>query len=240
MRHRGGAPSGIAPVRERCLRLLRRPANPLHKHAGIVGERLQPLHSDPCKRRMGGIDQAVVFVGSDDGRHEQQAALALHDKLITKSGEFGRGSSIPPVDGQLAGFHSLRAHILGNLRCRQYQISWWVVLIEVDEVLQHGQRLMFRGVAEAYAGTGPPSAVTICAFAVERIRGISLAQDAIDSAQLMPPYAMRPRMFSTCRAPSSVSIASTGATPPKARLGRFSQRRARSRSPRYLLAIATM
>src|ERR1017187_80162 len=51
---------------------------------------------------------------------------------------------------------------------------------------------------------------------------------------------MRSWMLSTWRAPGSVLIASTGARPPRARLGCLSQGMARSLSPRYSLAIATM
>ena len=43
---------------------------------------------------------------------------------------------------------------------------------------------------------------------------------------------MRPRIFSTWRAPGSVSMAAMGATPPRARLLRLSQRLARALSPK--------
>ena len=44
---------------------------------------------------------------------------------------------------------------------------------------------------------------------------------------------MRPRRFSTWRAPGSVSMAAMGATPPSARLVRLSQRLARAPSPGF-------
>jgi hypothetical protein len=77
------------------------------------------------------------------------------------------------------------------------------------------------------------------ALAVKGFIGKLSAKDSRDPDQLIPPYAMRPRTCSTSRDPNSVSNASKGTIPPKARLGRLSQRIAISSSPRYCLAKAT-
>lgn len=59
---------------------------------------------------------------------------------------------------------------------------------------------------------------------------MSLAQ--MNLAQLIPPKAIRPRTFSTSRAPDSVFSVLMGAAPPSARLDRFNHRAALWRLPR--------
>ncbi len=161
-------------------------------------------------------------------------------KFIAKPGELRWRGGVPPVRGEVSDSNLCAAQIVRNFRDGQHQIRREIVLIEMDEILQHGKRLMFRGVAEPDARTRPASSVTVRSFTIKRRPSECLPQHAINSAQLIPPKAMRPRMFSTWRAPNSVSMADTGAMPPNARLGCLSQRRARSRSPRYSLARATM
>jgi len=60
--------------------------NPLVKHAQIFAERL--LHGHGCKLAIGRIHQAVVLAWSENGRHEQQAALPALYEIIAESGEF--------------------------------------------------------------------------------------------------------------------------------------------------------
>jgi hypothetical protein len=48
----------------------------LVEHAGIVGERFQIPNNDPTELRMRWIDEAVIFMPCENGRHEEQAAVA--------------------------------------------------------------------------------------------------------------------------------------------------------------------
>ena len=68
----------------------------------VVVQRLQIPNNDSTKLRVGRIDQAVILVWGENGRHEKHAALTGGYKLIAKSCEFRRGSGIPPVRRQLA------------------------------------------------------------------------------------------------------------------------------------------
>jgi len=42
----------------------------------------------------------------------------------------------------------------------------------MDEILQHGERLMFRGIAEAGSGARPTATVAVRSFAVKGSTGI--------------------------------------------------------------------
>ena len=147
----------------------------LLKHARIVGQRLQILNNDQTELCVGRIDQAVILVWGENGRYEEHAALAGGYKLIAEPGELRGGGAIPPVCRQFADVNTLSGHILRNVGNGQNQIAWRIVLVEVDEVFQHGQRLMFRGVAEANAGTGPASTIAVGPFSVEWSAGVCLA-----------------------------------------------------------------
>ena len=48
----------------------------LLKHACIVGQRLQIPDNDPTELRVCWIDEAVIFMRCEDGRDEEQTAVA--------------------------------------------------------------------------------------------------------------------------------------------------------------------
>src|SRR5437762_13568477 len=114
--------------------------------------------------------------------------------------------------------------IVWNLSGYHHQILRLIFRIDVDEVFDHCQRKMFERIYQTSTRARPASAKMISAFSVQWIFRIKFTQDSVDSSQLTPPYAMRPRTFSTVRAPSSVSINSSGVPPPSARLGLLSHR----------------
>ena len=198
------------------------------KHPRIVAGGLQFAHHNSLVIGMRGIDQVIVLIGGENRGHQQQTMLAVLRKFISESRELGRCCGFPPVCRQVADFKLLSGQIIRNFRNRQHEITGRIVLIKMDKILQHGERLMFRCVAEADSRTRPPPAVPVRSLAIEGAASVGPAQDSVNSAQLIPPKAMRPKMFSTWRAPNSVSIADTGAIPPRTRLGCLSQRIARS------------
>jgi hypothetical protein len=87
----------------------------LAKHACIVTEWLQSLGNDSCEIRMSGIDQAVVFVRYEDGRHKQKAPLAAAYERVTIPCEFGRGGRIPSVGGEVADTDLFPGHLVGDV-----------------------------------------------------------------------------------------------------------------------------
>lgn len=145
------------------------------KHAWIVVQRFYFPDSDSLVVRMCWIHQIIALVGSEDGRHEQQAMFSLLHEDIAELRESWRRCSFTPICRQTAGSNLLPAQILREFRYRQDQIRGRIVLVEVDKILQHGQRLMFGGIAEASARAGPTSTVKISSFAVEGIAGIGSA-----------------------------------------------------------------
>src|SRR5688500_374881 len=101
----------------------------------------------------------------------------------------------------------------------------------MDKVFEDGQRKMFGGVNQSHSRARPAVPKSISTLTIEGISGIGFPEYPVDRGQLRPPYAIRPRTFSTARAPGSVSMRSRGASPPNARFGRLSQRLAFSSSP---------
>ena len=55
------------------------------EHALVVVQRLQLTNGDSTKLPMGRIDQAIVLVWGENGRHEKYTALAGRYELIAKS-----------------------------------------------------------------------------------------------------------------------------------------------------------
>lgn len=93
-------------------------------------------------------------------------------ELVTEAGEPGRRRGFTPVPRQRAGFDRLACQTVGNFRNGEHEVRRRIVLIEVNEVLQHGEGLMFRGVAEADSRARPASAEAVCSLAIERCVGI--------------------------------------------------------------------
>jgi len=110
----------------------------LLKHALIVVERLQLTDGDSSKLPMSRIDQAIVLMWGENGRNEEDAARAGGDKFIAEPGELGRDGASSPVRWQIVHLHTLFGYIFRNFGNGQNQIGWRIVLIQVDEVLQHG------------------------------------------------------------------------------------------------------
>ena len=112
------------------------------EHARVVPERLQIQHGDPFEIGMIRVYETVVLAESNDRGHKQQAMLFLPGELIAEPGELWRGSRITPVFRKIVNIYASRAQTFGNLCNGQDKIVWRVVLIYVDEVFQHGKRLV--------------------------------------------------------------------------------------------------
>src|SRR6266545_4021509 len=189
------------------------------------------MRTDSCEIGMGGIQQPVGFVGRQRrGHDENRSALSACEAIADRS-KLRRGGSLTPGDRQAAGTHTDPRHIVRYIRRRDDKVRRRIVAIEMNEVLDHGQREMLRRVREPDARTRPSTAVAIRALTVERGLRVAFSKNSIEAGQLTPPKAIRPRTFSTARAPSSVSMTASGALPPSARFGRLSHRVAASRSP---------
>lgn len=157
------------------------------KHARVVAERFRFTHHNSLVVGMRRIDQAIVLGGGENRGHQQQTMLASLREFIAEVGELGRRRGIAPVCRQVVESDLLSGQIVRDFRNRQYKISRGIVLIEMDKILQHGEGLMLRCVAEADSGTRPAPAVAIRSLAVERSASIRLAQDSTNSSQLIPP-----------------------------------------------------
>ena len=126
------------------------------------------------------VDQAIAFAGRKNGRYEQNAAFASLHELIAPGREFCWRRIFSPIGGQVRDRDTLRNQVLRHVSYSENEIGWRIILIEMDEIFEHGQRLMFGGVAEARSGAGPAPAVTIGAFAVKRSVRVGLTQHAIE------------------------------------------------------------
>ena len=75
--------------------------------------------------------------------------LAPPGELIAEPGECRRRRSLAPVSRQISGVDLFVRDVLRNLGDCQDKIRRGIIPVEVDEVLEHRQRLMFGGITEA-------------------------------------------------------------------------------------------
>lgn len=115
----------------------------LLKHAWVVAEGLEVKYLDPLVLGMCWIDEEIIFCRRKDRGHKQQAILAFLHEFIAKTRQFRRSGGIAPVCRQLPDSNLVSHQIGGNFRNRQHKIGGEIVLIEVNEIFQHSQRLMF-------------------------------------------------------------------------------------------------
>jgi hypothetical protein len=117
-------------------------------------------------------------------------------ELITKAHKRRRSGGIEPVSRKRADFDPVRAHVIGNFRDSQDKVVGRVVLIDMDEILQHGQRLMLGRITQTDPRARPASSVAVRTLPVKRIPGVCLlpfpfpppgAEHPIEESQLTPP-----------------------------------------------------
>ena len=190
------------------------------------------MNPDLPKVRMLWVEEPIRFGWRKRGWNNQDRRPPLWSKAVPDGSEFRRRGHVPPVRRQLLLRRGNAGYAVRYFRRNQHEVLREIFGIKVHEVLNHCQRLPLGRVGQPCPGTRPTPSEAIRALSVQRLPGKRLSEDTINAGQLTPPYAMRPKTFSTLRAPGSVSRAWIGGMPPKARLGRFSQRIAVSSSPR--------
>lgn len=210
------------------------------KEPRVVCKWLRRTDPDSSEIRMVGIQQPVGLRGCQRRRHHQNRIAPPTREAIADRGKPRRRRCLTPGGRQAAWVDMHTRHVVRHVRDRHHQVRWRIVPIEMNKVLDHRQRQMLRRVGETNTWTGPAAAVAVRALAVERSLRVALPEDSIDPGQLTPPKAIRPRTFSTARAPISVSMTASGAWPPSARFGRLSHRVAASRPPSDDFASATI
>lgn len=89
--------------------------------------------------------------------------------------------------GQLTDVNPLSTEIFGHLGDGESQVAGRIILVEVDKILQERERLVFGGITEANARTGPAPTVSVRTFAIKRSTSVLLAQHPVESDQLIPP-----------------------------------------------------
>ena len=94
------------------------------------------------------VDQPIVLAWCKDrGQNQRTSQAALH-KVVSEVRQFGWRSLFAPVCGQSTDLEMLPVYLIRNLSDCQHKIVWGIVFVQVDKILQHGQRLMFGGVAK--------------------------------------------------------------------------------------------
>ncbi len=89
------------------------------------------------------IDKAVLFTGDDNGWHEQKAMLSSFHKFVAEAGKTRWCEGIVPIYWQITRLKVLSSYIVWRLGHGQNQIVRGLAFIEVNEILQHSQGLMF-------------------------------------------------------------------------------------------------
>jgi hypothetical protein len=143
--------------------------------------------NDALKLGMFRVEQTVVFTWDQRRGHEEHAVPGVSRELIANPGKLRRSGGSAPVWGKIGDFQAMPADIVGNFRRGEDEIERKLILIEMNEILQHGERLVLGGIGEPGPRTGPAAAVAECAFAVEGSMSVLSAQDAKNARQLIPP-----------------------------------------------------
>lgn len=84
------------------------------------------------------------------------------------------------MDRELIHLDAFAGQIARNFGGNQNQVRRRVAGVEMNEIFEHRQRLMFRSVGETSADARPAAAISKGAFSVERRAGVGLAQHPID------------------------------------------------------------
>ena len=197
----------------------------------IIPERLGWIDPDLSEIRMSGVDQPVRLAWRQYRGDDENCGSSALNKVVTDTCEFRRRGCLTPVPWQAADRDRNARDATWYSGTDQHQVRGWVVNVDVHEVLNDCQGEVFGGVSQTDTGTRPASTEAVSTFSAERLPGIGSPKDSEDLGQLTPPYAIRPSTFSTARAPGSVSSASSGARPLKARFGLFNHRLAFWSSP---------
>lgn len=148
---------------------------PLPEHAGIVIECLQLPHHNLSVVSVHRINQAIIFTGSDNGRHKQQTMFRSSRESIPEPRQFRRRCGLAPARRQLCGLNRLARQIVRHFGNCQYQIIGRIVFVKMDEIFEHCQRLMFGCITQAGSNTRPAATVAVSSLAVKRRAGISPA-----------------------------------------------------------------
>ena len=161
--------------------------NPLTEESRIIFERFNRTQSDPREFRMSRIKEPVGFNRNKSRRHDKNNCSVFLYEPVADRGEFRRCWAFAPVRWQLLWRNGRSRDAVGNLNRCDDEILRRIIPVEVDEVLNHRKRKVFRCICETSADTRPPAAKTECAFSVKRVLGKAFAQDPVNPDQLTPP-----------------------------------------------------
>src|SRR5580704_3207720 len=129
------------------------------EHPWIVTQRFDLGDNDSLKVCMLWIEQPVVFARSQGGRHNQDATPCRLHKFISDPREFRWCRRAAPGRWELVRVDVLFGEVFRDLGSNQDQIWWGVIGVEVNEVFQHGQGLMFGSVGKTSSRARPAPAI---------------------------------------------------------------------------------
>jgi hypothetical protein len=121
------------------------------------------------------IQQPVGLVGCQRGRHNKDRLAPPACEAVADRGKFDGCRCLAPGGRQAAGADVHTRHIVWYVRGCHDEIGWRIVAIEMNEVLDHGQRQMLRSIREPSARARPPAAIAIRALSVERGLGVTFS-----------------------------------------------------------------
>ena len=169
----------------------------------IEAERFGGPETNRAEVPMRRIEEEVLFLRHDGGGNHQDGRPARADPCGAQVAQVLGCRILPPRRRECVGCNLAPGDLVGNISGDCDEVGRGVGRIEMDEVFQGGQRERGGRVDDRYPAMIPTATGLPSAFAVEgRIRP---AADPPDTRQLWTPCAMRSRMSSTWRAPSSLS-----------------------------------
>jgi len=89
------------------------------------------------------VEEPVVFVRSESRGNNERGGIAFLHELISDMRQLRRGRGSTPMRWQIIRVNGGSRQIAGDGDGDQNEIGRSIVGIEVHEVFQHGQRLVF-------------------------------------------------------------------------------------------------
>ena len=113
------------------------------EHARIIGERFDFRKANPMKIRVLWVEEPVVFVRSESRGNDENHGVALLREFISDMRQPRRGRGATPIRWEIIRVNGGSRQIAGDSDRDQNEIGRSIIGIEVYEVFQHRQGLVF-------------------------------------------------------------------------------------------------
>jgi hypothetical protein len=159
----------------------------------VERERFGITDREPAEARMTRIEEEVVLSGHDRRGHLEHDALARLGPTGANLAQLRRTWLAAPLRREVFDPYLANREAVRDLDREAEEVRREPVAMQVDELLQGGERPALRAVDHGSSGVVPAAAVQDRAFAGEGRRNVCCLADAPDAHQPTMPCSIRPR-----------------------------------------------